>query len=136
MSTYHIDYHWDADYPIPVLHVIVTGELPNPLYSLPALINRAHAYVDQCDAYDAVYLAYDMTGTSGKLPLEALLRRGKPSPKVKRAAIIGANSRSDEMAVLIMASARHIPYEFSFFRSLMDAAEFLTGVDVAQVTHS
>ena len=125
MRAYHIDYRWGVNHGVPVLTITVTGQLSDPTTNLPALINRAHTVVNRCDLCSAVYLVYDFTGTSGKLPLEALMRRGTPSPKVKRVAVIGADSRSDEMAVLIMASARHIPYEFGFFPTLTDAAAFL-----------
>lgn len=125
MTSYQIEFQWDRDYAIPVLYIIVTGQSRNIGHSLPTLINRTHAYVEQCVACHAVHLVYDITGTPGTLPLNALMRRRPPSPKVKRAAIIGARSRADEMAVLIMAAAYNIPYEYGFFDSQVDALHFL-----------
>ncbi len=131
MSLYTTNTHWDMNHPVPVLHITVTGALTPQ--GIPTLIHQAHTIVDQNEAYNTVYLAYDITGTSGKLPLKALMQVRRLSSKVKRVAIIGASSRSDEMAVLIMASARSIPYEFGFFHTPAEAAAFLAAPARAHV---
>lgn len=131
MSDYHIDYRWHRDHAIPVLHVTIAGALPTIGHSLPAIINRAHARIDQCADCHAVHLVYDISGTSGRLPLAALMRRDQPSRKVERAAIVGARTRADEMAVLIMAAACRLPYDFEFFDSPAAAAAYLRATEPA-----
>lgn len=125
MTDYQVDYCWDHSGPLAVLHVTLTGSLLSDPGAIPAIIDQAHALVDQSDALTAC-IAYDLTGMEGHLPLEALMRRGAPSPRVARVAIIGARTRPDEMAVLIMSAAKRVPYPVHFFATLADAAPFLT----------
>jgi hypothetical protein len=129
MADYQIDYRWDVSQTIPVLWLVVTGRLLTDHSAISSMIDQAHALAERHDEYNAVHLAYDLRATEGTLPLSMLMRRTRTSGKIKRVAIIGARSRLDEMAILISASAKQLPYEFGFFTSQEHAVDFLYARD-------
>ena len=125
MADYQIDYHWDVSQAIPVLWLVVSGKLLTDHRTISNMIDQAHAYAERHDEYNLIHLAYDIRATEGKLPLAMLMGRTRMCNKIKRVAIIGARSRLDEMAMLIMAAAKQLPYEFGFFSSQDHAIDFL-----------
>lgn len=129
MADYQIEYRWDVSQAIPVLWLMVTGKLLTDHRAISTMIDQAHAYADRYDQYNPIHLAYDIRATEGKLPLAMLMGRTRVCSKVKRVAVIGARSRLDEMAMLIMAAAKQLPYEFGFFSSSDHAVEFLYARD-------
>ena len=123
MKTYTVEYHWDFRYQLPMLQVQLSGTLLNSQHTLPQMIDNVHAVIQRSD-HDAVYLLYDFSSTERRLPLASLMQRTRVSPKVKRVAIVGTRARVDEMSVLIMRSAKQIPYDYGFFNTIDESVLF------------
>lgn len=111
---YQVVYCWDHSQTPPVLLARVSGSLLADPGAIPAIIDQTHTLVNQQAFLEAVHLVYDITHTEGRLPLAALMRRSVISPAVKRVVVLGARSRTDEMAVLIMSAAKRLPYDIAF----------------------
>ncbi len=126
MADYELVYRWSLVSAEPVLYVRVVGSLLGEPNTIPTIIDRVHAYIEQ-SLYPHVHLAYDITRTERRLPLPALMRRSAPSRRVQRVAIVGAGARTDEMACLIMGAAKGLNYPLRFFDTLEEAAPFLHG---------
>lgn len=120
MADYHVNYTWDASQPVPLLIATVSGRVLTDLSALPRIIDQAHALSEQHTECDALYLAYDLSRTERRLPLDALMQRTRVSPRVKAVFVIGVGSRKDEMAALIMSAAKRLPYPIDFFPTLDD----------------
>ncbi|MBN1200649.1 MAG: hypothetical protein JXJ20_02215 [Anaerolineae bacterium] len=129
MPDYTVEFRWDISPTRAVLWITLQGNLLSDPQSIPTIIDQAHAYADRYEGHKPVCLAYDLSSTEQQLPLAALMRRTRISAKVKRVAIIGARARTDEMAVIIMANAKRIPFEFKFFKTREAAHNYLHGVN-------
>lgn len=132
MADYKVDYRWDTDHAVPILFVTVTGSILSDPATIPTVIDETHTRIEQRTDLDSVYLAYDVTGTERTLPLAALMGRTLFSSKVKRVVLIGVRARTDEMSVLIMGTAKQVPYEYRFAETLADAAPHLYDQDDVQ----
>jgi hypothetical protein len=121
MLSYHVTYRWDTVSGVPVLFVTLAGQLLADASTLADIIDQTHRYVDACDKYNAVHIIYDFTRTERRLPLHGLMQSGQVSRKVRGATVVGAQTRKDEMAVLIMAAAKQVPYDFAFTQTLDEA---------------
>jgi len=126
MSNYYVEYCWDTSSSVPVLWIVVSGKLLDDPRALATIIDQAHLRANRDKDQTEVYLAYDFSATEGRLPLSYLMQWSHPCPKVKRVAMIGVRARIDEMAVLIMAAAKRVPYECRFFETREDARYFLS----------
>lgn len=120
MADYQVNYTWDTTHAVPLLIVTISGRVLNDGQALGRIIDQTHAVAEQHTDYDEIFVAYDMSRTERRLPLHGLMGRSHISPRVKGVYVIGAGSRKDEMAVLIMSTAKRLPYEIHFCPSLDD----------------
>jgi hypothetical protein len=121
MPSYQVTYQWDMSHSVPVLLTTVSGNLLDNPDTIATIIDQTYAYIDQHGEYQTVHLVYDITDTERRLPLEALMRSQQYSLKVQQITLVGARSRKDEMAVLIMGAAKRLPYDFAFAHTLEEA---------------
>jgi hypothetical protein len=126
-----VDFRWHTLRSIPLLVVHVSGKILLDSRIIPAILDQSHVQVDHHSA-NSVYMLYDFTQTEGKLPLHALMQRTFASSKVKRVGVMGARTRADEMAMMIMATAKRLPYPIEFFRSVEDAERVFYAHDVVR----
>ncbi len=120
MADYLVNYTWDASLAMPLLIVTVSGRLLTDLSALPRIIDQAHAVAEQHTECDALAIVYDFSRTERRLPLDALMKRTHVSARVKAVFVVGAGSRKDEMAALIMSAAKRVTYPVEFFPTLDD----------------
>jgi hypothetical protein len=129
MADYQLNYTWDASHAVPLLVATISGRLLNDRQALGQIIDQTHAVAEQHIDYEEIFVAYDLSQTERRLPLHALMGRSRISLRVKRVYVIGAGSRKDEMAVLIMSAAKRLPYEVRFCGSLDEVHKALSTLD-------
>ncbi|HMM28728.1 MAG TPA: hypothetical protein PKD46_10625 [Aggregatilineaceae bacterium] len=118
MADYSVNYTWDASHAVPLLIATVSGRVLSDLTALPRIIDQAHAIAEQHTECEGLYVAYDFSRTERRLPLDALMKRTRISGRVRGVYVIGAGSRKDEMAALIMSAAKRLPYPVVFYPTL------------------
>lgn len=132
MADYQVHYTWDATHAVPLLIATITGRVLNEGQALGRIIDQTHAIVEQRTDYDELYIAYDLCRTERRLPLHGLMSRSRVSSRVTRVYVVGAGSRKDEMAVLIMSAAKRLPYEIRFCGSLDEVHAGLAQADATR----
>lgn len=120
MADYLVNYTWDASHAVPLLIATISGRLLTDLSAPARIIDQTHAVAEQHTECDALAVVYDLSRTERRLPLDALMKRTRVSARVKAVFVIGAGSRKDEMAALIMSAAKRLPYPIDFFPTLDD----------------
>ena len=118
MADYQVNYTWDTSHAVPLLIATVSGRVLSDAHALGRILDQTHAIAEQHTDYDEIYLAYDLSRTERKLSLHGLMGRSYVSSRVTRAYVVGAGSRKDEMAVLIMSAAKRVSYEVVFCATL------------------
>lgn len=129
MADYQVNYTWDTSHAVPLLIATISGWLLSDAQALGRIIDQTHAIAEQHTDYDEIYVAYDLSRTERRLSLQALMCRSRISQRVKTVYVIGAGSRKDEMAVLIMSAAKRVPYEVRFAQTLDDVHAALSEHD-------
>lgn len=129
MADYQLNYTWDISHAVPLLIATISGRVLNDGQALGRIIDQTHAIAEQHTDYEEIFVAYDLNRTERRLPLHALMGRNRISSRVKCVYVIGAGSRKDEMAVLIMSAAKRLPYEVRFCGSLDEVHASLARYD-------
>lgn len=121
---YRTTYHWDSSYALPTLVVTVEDDFNWQPLAISAIIDEMHRVVDQ-ESPGRAFIMYDMRHASTQMPVRALMRREHWSKKVQGVLLVGAFRRPDEMAVLIAANAKCLPYPYLFFTEMEAAEQYL-----------
>jgi len=129
MADYQVHYTWDATHAVPLLIATVSGRVLTEGQALGWIIDQTHALAEQHTEYDKIFIAYDLSRTERRLPLHGLMSRSRVSSRVKRVYVVGAGSRKDEMAVLIMGAAKRLSYPVDFFPTIDELQAALRAKD-------